>query len=123
MRALLISTYDLGRQPFGLAAGRFFPTVLSMALWAYTMYGAGITPALIAALVWPRATPQAGTVSIAAGMLVTVLWEVVGLARGTPTTPHYLFGIQTIYPALVASVGTLILLTLNPRFAVGPSDG
>ena len=37
----------------GLVASSFFPTVLSMALWAYTMYGAGITPALIAALVWP----------------------------------------------------------------------
>jgi solute:Na+ symporter, SSS family len=101
----------------GLVAGSLFPTVLSMALWAYTMYGAGITPALIAALVWPRATPRAGTVSIAAGMLVTLLWEIVALARGTATTPHYLFGIQTIYPALVASVGTLIFLTLNPGVA------
>ena len=101
----------------GLVAGSFFPTVLSMALWAYTMYGAGITPALIAALVWPRATAQAGTVSIAAGMVVTLLWELVGLARGTATTPHYLLGLQTIYPALVASVGTLILLTVKPGLA------
>jgi SSS family solute:Na+ symporter len=101
----------------GLVAGSLFPTVLSMALWAYTMYGAGITPALIAALVWPRATPRAGTLSIAAGMLVTLLWELVALARGTATTPHYLLGIQTIYPALVASVGTLIFLTVNREFA------
>jgi SSS family solute:Na+ symporter/sodium/proline symporter len=101
----------------GLVAGSYFPTVLSMALWAYTMYGAGITPALIAALVWPRATPRAGTMSIAAGMLVTLFWELVALARGTATTPHYLFGIQTIYPALVCSVGTLVGLTLHPGFA------
>jgi SSS family solute:Na+ symporter/sodium/proline symporter len=98
----------------GLIAGRFFPTVLSMALWAYTMYGAGITPALIAALVWPRATRQAGTMSIAAGMLVTLLWEFVALARGSAMAPNYLLGLQTIYPALVASVGTLILLTVYP---------
>jgi solute:Na+ symporter, SSS family len=101
----------------GLVAGSFFPTVLSMALWAYTMYGAGITPALIAALVWPRATAQAGTVSIAAGMLMTLLWEIVALARGSATTPQYLLGIQTIYPALVASVGALILLTIKPEIA------
>jgi solute:Na+ symporter, SSS family len=111
----------------GLAAGRFFPTVLSMALWAYTMYGAGITPALIAALVWPRATPQAGTMSIAAGMLVTLLWELVALWRGTPTAPIHPLGIQTIYPALVASVGTLVLLTIKPGVAgalgAGRSDG
>jgi SSS family solute:Na+ symporter/sodium/proline symporter len=101
----------------GLVAGSFFPTVLSMALWAYTMYGAGITPALIAALIWPRATAQAGTLSIAAGMLVTLVWEVIGLARGTATTPHYLLGLQTIYPALVASVGALILVTIKPAIA------
>jgi SSS family solute:Na+ symporter/sodium/proline symporter len=100
----------------GLAAGSFFPTVLSMALWAYTMYGAGITPALIAALVWPRATPQAGTMSIAAGMLVTLLWELVALWRGTPTAPIYPLGIQTIYPALMASVGTLVFLSVSPGF-------
>lgn len=97
----------------GLAAGSVFPTVLSMALWAYTMYGAGITPALMAALVWPRATPQAGTMSIAAGMLVTLLWELIALWRGTPAAPLYLLGIQTIYPALVASVGTLVLVSVN----------
>jgi Na+/proline symporter len=111
----------------GLAAGSFFPTVLSMALWAYTMYGAGITPALIAALVWPRATPQAGTMSIAAGMVVTLLWELVALWRGTATAPLYPLGIQTIYPALVASVGTLVLLTIRPGVAgalgAGRSDG
>jgi SSS family solute:Na+ symporter/sodium/proline symporter len=111
-----------GLGALGLIAGSFFPTVLSMALWAYTMYGAGITPALIAALVWPRATPRAGTLSIAAGMLVTLLWELVAIVRGTPTAPHYLWGIQTIYPALVASVGTLILLTINPGFAGSPQN-
>ena len=106
----------------GLVSGSFFPTVLSMALWAYTMYGAGITPALIAALVWPRATPQAGTMSIAAGMLVTLLWELVALWRGTPSAALYPLGIQTIYPALVASVGTLILVSVNSGPASGVRD-
>ena len=67
----------------GLVAGSLFPTVLAMALWAYTMYGAGITPALLAALVWPRATKAAGIYSIAAGMSVTLLWELIAVARGT----------------------------------------
>ena len=97
---------------FGLVAGSFFPTILAMALWAYTMYGAGITPALLAAFVWPRATREAGTWSIAAGMTVTLLWEVVALWRGSAAEPAYLFGIQTIYPALLASIGTLVGLTI-----------
>ena len=44
----------------GFAALRFFSTILAMALWAYTMYGAAVTPALLAAFIWPRATRQGG---------------------------------------------------------------
>ncbi len=99
----------------GVVIGNLFPTILAMALWAYTMYGAGITPALLAALVWPRATRAAGVWSIAAGMSVTLLWEIVGLQRGTAGTPAYLFGLQTIYPALLASIGTLVGVTLGAR--------
>jgi SSS family solute:Na+ symporter/sodium/proline symporter len=94
----------------GFVIGNFFPTILAMALWAYTMYGAGVTPALLAALVWPRATRTAGVASIAAGMVTTVLWEVLAIRQGA----HPL-GVQTIYPALLLSVGTLIGLTLTGR--------
>ncbi len=96
----------------GFVIGNFFPTILAMALWAYTMYGAGVTPALLAALVWPRATPRAGVASIAAGMVTTVLWEVLATGQGA-----YPLGVQTIYPALLLSVGTLIGLTLTSRDA------
>lgn len=96
-------------------AGNFFPTILAMALWAYTMYGAGITPALLAAFVWPRATPRGGVASIAVGMTVTILWEIVGLQRGTGSAPAYLFGLSTVYPALLLSIGTLIVVSLSEK--------
>ena len=38
-------------------------------------------------------------------MSVTLLWELVAVARGSIAAPAYIFGLQTIYPALVASVG------------------
>jgi SSS family solute:Na+ symporter/sodium/proline symporter len=96
----------------GFVALRFFRTILEMALWAYTMYGAGITPALLAALVWRRATRAAGVLSILAGMLTTLGWEVAGKIRTAegPATAYPL-GIETIYPALVLSIGTLILVS------------
>jgi solute:Na+ symporter, SSS family len=97
----------------GVLMGTLFPTILAMALWAYTMYGAGITPALLAALVWPRVTREAGTWSIAAGMSVTLLWELIGVLRGAAGEPSYLFGVQTIYPALVASVGMLVGMSVK----------
>ncbi len=81
---------------------QFFSKVLEMALYAYTMYGVGITPAVMAAFFWKRATPIAGALSIAAGMLVTLIWEF----SGQP------WGIATIYPALIASVGLLVIISL-----------
>jgi Na+/proline symporter len=91
-----------------------------MALWAYTMYGAGITPALLAAFVWPRATRTGGVASIAAGMLTTLVWEVIGLVRAGGGDPVYLLGLQTVYPALVMSIGTLIVVSLmTPRESTG----
>jgi solute:Na+ symporter, SSS family len=104
----------------GVVAGNLFPTILAMSLWAYTMYGAGITPALLAALVWPRATKQAGVSSIAAGMSVTLLWELLGVLRGTIAAPAYPLGLQTIYLALLASVGALVIVTLRSRQASMP---
>jgi SSS family solute:Na+ symporter len=94
----------------GFVIGNFFPTILAMALWAYTMYGAGITPALLAALVWPGATRAAGVASIAAGMVTTVLWEALAVTRGGSP-----LGLQTIYPALFLSVGTLVVLSVAKK--------
>ena len=39
---------------------RFFERVLEMAIYAYTMYGVGITPAVMAAFFWKRATAAGG---------------------------------------------------------------
>ena len=99
----------------GYVAGNFFPTILSMALWAYTMYGAGITPALLGALLWKRATPFGGVASIAVGMTTTLCWEVFALARSVDGNPDYLFGWQTIFPALALSVLTLVLVSLGTK--------
>jgi solute:Na+ symporter, SSS family len=98
----------------GFIAGSFFPTILAMALWAYTMYGAGITPALLGALIWPRATPAGGVASILVGMLTTLLWEIVALVRGSGDAA-YPFGLATVYPALFLSIGTLIVVSLMTK--------
>jgi len=96
----------------------FFQTILQMALWAYTMYGAGITPALLAALLWPRATPAGGVSSILFGMMTTLGWEIAGrVITPVGADPMYPLGLQTIYPALGVSIATLIIVSLltKPR--------
>ncbi len=84
----------------------FFPRVLSAAYAAYTVYGAGITPALIATFFWKRATPKAGTISIAAGMVVTIGWEIARKVMG-----EFPMGIPAIYPALICSVLCLVIIS------------
>jgi SSS family solute:Na+ symporter len=88
---------------------QFFETVLRAALFSYTMYGVGVTPALLACFLWKRVTTAGGIASILGGMLTTLTWHFASLAEKT--------GIETIYPALAASLIGLIggsLLTPPP---------
>jgi hypothetical protein len=45
-----------------------FDTVLAMALYAYSLVGASLTPALLAAFLWKRVTPAGGVACIAGGL-------------------------------------------------------
>jgi SSS family solute:Na+ symporter/sodium/proline symporter len=45
-----------------------FESVLAMALYAYSLVGASLTPALLAAFLWKRVTPQGGVACIAGGL-------------------------------------------------------
>ena len=100
----------------GLIALQFFRTILEMALWAYTMYGAAITPALLAAFLWPRATRQGGVASIATGMIVTLAWEIgARMMAGPDGSPAYAFNLPTVYPAFVMSVVALVAVSLATK--------
>jgi SSS family solute:Na+ symporter len=96
----------LGAIAFALI--RFFPTILEAAYAAYTVYGAGITPALIAVFFWKRATAAGGVSSILGGLSITVVWEIVNKIQGGLP-----FGIPTIYPALIGSLALLIIVSLS----------
>lgn len=49
-----------------------FDTILAMALYAYALVGASLTPALLAAFLWKRVTPQGGVACIAGGLVSIV---------------------------------------------------
>ena len=88
-------------------------SVLEKALYAYTIYSAALTPVILAAFFWKRATAAAAVASIAAGTFVTVFWN-------SPVV-HTLFppsiaDRDAILPALIASLLCLILVsTVTPR--------
>ena len=50
--------------------------------------------------------------SILVGMGTTLAWEVVGRIRTVDGVPGYLFGLETAYPALALSIGTLVVVSL-----------
>jgi SSS family solute:Na+ symporter/sodium/proline symporter len=89
-------------------AQSFQPSVLATAVYAYDVYGAGLTPAIVAAFFWKRTTTAGGLSSIVAGTVVAVVWKVFGMDARVPM----------IFPALAASLICLIgvsLLTAPPR--------
>jgi SSS family solute:Na+ symporter/sodium/proline symporter len=62
----------------------FFKSILDMAFTAYSMVGAGITPALLAAFLWKRVTVQGGVASILAGLLVPVVITIANFILPEP---------------------------------------
>lgn len=86
--------------------------IIDMILRAYTMYGAAITPALMGAFFFRRATTAGGISSIVAGMIMTLIWEIWNLNSVLFTLP--VLGettIPTIYPSLIVSILALIFVS------------
>jgi SSS family solute:Na+ symporter len=85
---------------FALLQATRFESILKAALYAYTVYGAAVTPVVMAVFFWKRATTVAAITSIALGTAVTVGWNLAG------------FNLDAVYPALAASVISLIVVSL-----------
>jgi SSS family solute:Na+ symporter len=88
-------------------------SVLEMSFFAYTIYGVAITPALIAALAWKRVTKAGGLASIITGTVVSILFFVLSKVLPAEKVPDGdPWGIPLIYPALIASLAALIIVSL-----------
>ena len=93
-----------------------FKTVLNAAFTAYNIYGTSITPALLAAFLWKRATTVGALASIITGTSVTLIWTYV-LPDWNGFTNMHPFLQELTYPAAGLSVLALIvgsLLTSAP---------
>ena len=82
-------------------------SVLQKSLYAYTIYSAALTPVILAAFFWRRATAAGAVASIAAGTAVTVGWDWL-----TPHLPVRVGALEAILPALVASLLGLVVVSL-----------
>jgi SSS family solute:Na+ symporter/sodium/proline symporter len=92
---------------FALLQAAQFESILTAALYAYTVYGAAVTPSVLAVFFWKRATTAGAITSIVLGTVITVAWNIAGITW-----------LDAVYPALAASIGCLVvvsLLTPPPR--------
>ncbi len=97
-----------------------------IALFAYTIYGAGITPALFAAFFWKRATGAGALASMVTGVLTAITWFVLieqetlttwaadaghsGLAETCLKINN--LGVDAVIPAVIVSVVVLVTVSL-----------
>jgi SSS family solute:Na+ symporter len=85
-------------------------SVLKKSLYAYTIYSAALTPVILAAFFWRRATAKGAVASIAAGTVITVGWDWL-----TPHLPAALAARDAILPALVGSLLCLFVVSLATK--------
>lgn len=98
---------------FALLQATQFESVLKASLYAYTIYGAAVTPVVLAVFFWKRATTSAAITSIVLGTVVTVAWNLAQAQLG------FQKDVDAVYPALAASVLSLIIVSYaTPK----PSD-
>jgi Na+/proline symporter len=86
---------------FALLQAAYFESILKVALYAYTVYGAAVTPAVMAVFFWKRANTAGAMSSIIAGTAITVVWNVAGIEW-----------MEAVYPALGVSLLALIGVSL-----------
>ena len=91
---------------FSKSAGFF-----ERALYAYTIYGASITPTLLAALFWKKSTKEGAVSSILSGIIITFLWkEIPTLWRWLPSELYN--SLDEVLPAILVSSIVLIVVSL-----------
>lgn len=93
---------------FSLLQGAYWTSILAMALYAYTIYSAAITPVVMAAFFWKRATAAGAVVSLTLGTFVTIFWNYGGKAVLPPAWAER----DAIFPALVVSMLSLVMVSL-----------
>jgi SSS family solute:Na+ symporter/sodium/proline symporter len=93
---------------WALYQGLHTESVLKKALYAYTVYSAALTPVILAAFYWRRTTASAAVASIFTGTFVTVFWDTTFIHSHLP---KYIADRDAIFPALLASVLCLIIVS------------
>ncbi len=95
---------------FALLQATTFTSVLAASLYAYTIYGAAVTPVVMAVFFWRRTTTAGAITSIVLGAAITIVWNIAHL--NDIVWPSIGTTVDAVYPALAASVLSLVIVSL-----------
>ena len=95
---------------FALLQATQFESVLEASLYAYTIYGAAVTPSVLAIFFWKRTTAQGAVASILLGTVITIVWK--QLQHHAPQILPFGADLDAVYPALFFSLASLIGISL-----------
>jgi SSS family solute:Na+ symporter len=90
----------------------YAPSILEKMLWAYTIYSAALTPVVLAAFYSKRVTAWGAVAAIAAGTVVTLVWDLPGVKE---RFPQILAQRDAIFPALFLSVIAMVVVSTFTR--------
>jgi SSS family solute:Na+ symporter len=108
-RALVVQRLSvLGIAVVAFGLGLFFPTVLELQMYSYTIYGAAITPVVFSVLFWKRATTAGAVAALVAGAATTIGWQIAG-------APGDLNGVIVALPAALVALVAVSLVSKKPE--------
>ena len=81
------------------------------ALFAFTIYGASITPSVVAAIVWPKATKAGSVSSILVGVTIALVWSQPAILAQIEKVA-FLKDVDAVLPAIFMSVLCLVVVSL-----------
>lgn len=101
----------LGIALIAYVLGRFFPTVLELQLYSYTVYGVALAPPVLAIFFWQRATKWGAIASMTVAVVLTITWEQLG-------RPGDIHSVLVSLPVTLVTLAVVSLLTPGARRSV-----
>ncbi|WP_418608054.1 sodium:solute symporter family protein [Georgenia sp. SUBG003] len=92
----------LGIAAIAYVLGRYFPTVLELQMYSYTVYGVAIAPPVLAIFFWRRVSRWGAVTSMVLGVVVTIVWEQLDQP----------YGLNSILISLPVALLALVLVSL-----------
>ncbi len=107
---IVVIVYGLVALVLAFQSKKFF----DIALFAYTIYGASITPVMIAAFFWKRATARGATASMLTGLVTSIGWWQLQNHKwfSVSLKSDFLQSVDAVLPALLFAVVALVVVSL-----------